>query len=85
LTFIDRKTRCILSWSAIHHAIQDKIQTYSVEGTNADLRHKLARLREDHEASQDILLLYSVQSSFLFLLITAANFINSSILFMLHL
>ena len=83
MTFVDRKTRCILAWRvgkqrsgtqfqemlaesvqghdyysddydgyktvlywpSIHHPMKDKSQTYSVEGTNADLRHYLARLR----------------------------------------
>lgn len=83
MTFVDRKTRCIIAWKvstkrtgfefqemlaesvqghdyysddhqgyktvlyspAIHHPMQDKSQTYSVEGSNADLRHYLARLR----------------------------------------
>ena len=83
MTFVDRKTRCILAWRvckqrggaqfqemlaesvqghdyysdnyegyqsvlywpSIHHPMQNKSQTYSVEGTNADLRHYLARLR----------------------------------------
>ena len=35
----------VLYWPAIHHPMSDKSQTYSVEGTNADLRHYLARLR----------------------------------------
>ncbi len=33
-----------LSWWGTHQAMYDKSQTYSVEGTNADLRHYLARL-----------------------------------------
>ena len=35
----------VLYWPSIHYPRQDKSQTYSVEGTNADLRHYLARLR----------------------------------------
>lgn len=31
-------------WWGAHRAMYDKSQTYSVEGTNADLRHYLARL-----------------------------------------
>lgn len=33
-----------LCWWGNHTSIYDKSQTYSVEGTNADLRHYLARL-----------------------------------------
>lgn len=82
MTFVDRKSRCILSWRviysrtgkviqemiqespqaqnyfsdaldayqtalywpAIHEPMQDKSETYSVEGDNAELRHYLARL-----------------------------------------
>jgi IS1 family transposase len=33
-----------LCWWGTHRAMYDKSQTYSVEGTNADLRHYLARL-----------------------------------------
>ncbi len=82
MTFVDRTTRCILSWRvvrtrsgeviqemlhhsvaaptyysdafeayqtalywpSVHHAMDDKSETYSVEGDNADLRHYLARL-----------------------------------------
>jgi hypothetical protein len=33
-----------LCWWGAHQAMYDKSQTYSVEGTNADLRHYLARL-----------------------------------------
>lgn len=33
-----------LCWWGAHTAMYDKSQTYSVEGTNADLRHYLARL-----------------------------------------
>lgn len=33
-----------LCWWGTHQAMYDKSQTYSVEGTNADLRHYLARL-----------------------------------------
>lgn len=82
MTFVDRRTRCILSWRvvhnrtgalvqemlhesvqarfyfsdgfdaylaalfwpAIHEAMEDKSETYSVEGDNAELRHYLARL-----------------------------------------
>jgi IS1 family transposase len=35
----------VLYWPSIHHPMRDKSQTYSVEGTNADLRHYLALLR----------------------------------------
>ena len=35
----------VLYWPAIHHAMKDKSQTYSVEGSYADFRHYLARLR----------------------------------------
>jgi IS1 family transposase len=31
-------------WWGTHQAMYDKSETYSVEGTNADLRHYLARL-----------------------------------------
>ena len=37
--------KTVLYWPDIHHPMKDKSQTYSVEGTNADLRHYLARLR----------------------------------------
>ena len=33
-----------LCWWGEHRAMSNKSQTYSVEGTNADLRHYLARL-----------------------------------------
>ena len=33
-----------LSWWGTHQAMYDKSQSYSVEGTNADLRHYPARL-----------------------------------------
>jgi insertion element IS1 protein InsB len=33
-----------LCWWGEHTSMYDKSQTYSVEGTNADLRHYLARL-----------------------------------------
>jgi hypothetical protein len=33
-----------LCWWGTHASLYDKSQTYSVEGTNADLRHYLARL-----------------------------------------
>jgi len=33
-----------LCWWGAHQAMYDKSQAYSVEGTNADLRHYLARL-----------------------------------------
>jgi IS1 family transposase len=33
-----------LCWWGKHTLMYDKSQTYSVEGTNADLRHYLARL-----------------------------------------
>ena len=33
-----------LCWWGRHQVMYDKSQTYSVEGTNADLRHYLARL-----------------------------------------
>jgi len=33
-----------LRWWGEHTSLYDKSQTYSVEGTNADLRHYLARL-----------------------------------------
>ncbi len=33
-----------LCWWGAHQAMYDKSETYSVEGTNADLRHYLARL-----------------------------------------
>ena len=33
-----------LCWWGEHRAMYNKSQTYSVEGTNADLRHYLARL-----------------------------------------
>ena len=35
----------VLYSPAIQHPMQDKSETYSVEGSNADLRHYLARLR----------------------------------------
>jgi len=82
MTFVDRATRCILSWRvvwtrtgtvvqemvhesvqgqryfsdgldvyqtalywpAVHHPMEDKSETFSVEGDNAELRHYLARL-----------------------------------------
>jgi insertion element IS1 protein InsB len=82
MTFVDRRTRCILSWRVVYersgavvqemiqesvqgrtyysdafeayqtalywpadyHALDDKSETFSVEGDNADLRHYLARL-----------------------------------------
>ena len=34
----------VLYWPVIHHPMKDKSETYSVESTNADLRHYLARL-----------------------------------------
>ncbi len=34
-----------LYWPAIHYPMSEKSETYSVEGSNADLRHYLARLR----------------------------------------
>ena len=37
--------KTVLYWHAIHHLMKDKSQTYTVEGTNADLRHYLTRLR----------------------------------------
>jgi IS1 family transposase len=37
--------KTVLYWPSIHHPMKDKSETYSVEGTNADLRHYLARLR----------------------------------------
>lgn len=37
--------KTVLYWPAIHYPMNDKSQTYSVEGANADLRHYLARLR----------------------------------------
>ena len=37
--------KTVLYWPAIHHPMKDKSETYTVEGTNADLRHYLARLR----------------------------------------
>lgn len=37
--------KTVLYWPAIHYPMKDKSQTYSVEGSNADLRHYLARLR----------------------------------------
>ena len=37
--------KTVLYWPAIHHPMQDKSETFSVEGANADLRHYLARLR----------------------------------------
>ena len=82
MTFVDRATRCILSWRVVqertgrvvqemvheslqveryfsdgleayqtalywpaaHYPMDDKSETYSVEGDNAELRHYLARL-----------------------------------------
>ena len=82
MTFVDRRTRCILSWRVVyartgtvvqemlhesvpgqsyfsdafeayqtalywpagHYAMDDKSETFSVEGNNAELRHYLARL-----------------------------------------
>lgn len=82
MTFVDRLTRCILSWRVVqtrngavvqemvhesaqaqryfsdgldvyqtalywpatHYAMDDKSETFSVEGDNAELRHYLARL-----------------------------------------
>lgn len=37
--------KTVLHSPAIHHPMKDKSQTYLVEGSNADLRHYLARLR----------------------------------------
>jgi len=37
--------KTVLYWPAIHHPIQNKSETYSVEGSNADLRHYLARFQ----------------------------------------
>ena len=37
--------KTVLYSPAMHHPMKDKSQTYSVEGSNADLRHYLARLR----------------------------------------
>ena len=37
--------KTVLYWPAIHYPMNDKSETYSVEGANADLRHYLARLR----------------------------------------
>ncbi len=37
--------KTVLYWPSIHHPMPDKSQTYSVEGSNADFRHYLARLR----------------------------------------
>jgi len=37
--------KTVLYSPAIHHPMQDKSEAYSVEGSNADLRHYLARLR----------------------------------------
>ena len=37
--------KTVLYWPAIHHPMKDKSETYSVEGSNADFRHYLARLR----------------------------------------
>ena len=34
-----------LYWPAIHYPMKDKSETYSDEGSNADLHHYLARLR----------------------------------------
>ena len=36
--------KTVLYWPAIHHLMKDKNETYSADGTNADLRHYLARL-----------------------------------------
>jgi insertion element IS1 protein InsB len=82
MTFVDRRTRCILSWRVVaertgdvvqemlhesvqartyysdafeayqtalywpadHYPMDDKRETFSVEGDNAELRHYLARL-----------------------------------------
>ena len=33
-----------LYWPAVHYPMDDKSETFSVEGDNADLRHYLARL-----------------------------------------
>ena len=82
MTFVDRRTRCILSWRVVyertgavvqemlhesvqgrtyfsdafeayrtalywpadHYPMDDKSETFSVEGDNADFRHYLARL-----------------------------------------
>ena len=82
MTFVDRRTRCILSWRVVyartgavvqemihesvqghtyfsdafsayqtalywpadHYPMDDKSETYSVEGDNADFRHYLARM-----------------------------------------
>ena len=37
--------KTVLYWPSIHHPMPNKSQTYSVEGSNADFRHYLARLR----------------------------------------
>ena len=37
--------KTVLYWPSIHHPLPNKSQTYSVEGSNADFRHYLARLR----------------------------------------
>ena len=37
--------KTVLYSPAIHYPMKDKSETYSVEGSNADLRHYLARLR----------------------------------------
>jgi len=37
--------KTVLYSPAIHHPMKDKSETYSVEGTYADFRHYLARLR----------------------------------------
>jgi len=37
--------KTVLYWPSIHHPMKNKSETYSVEGSNADLRHYLARLR----------------------------------------
>lgn len=37
--------KTVLYWPAMHYPMNDKSETYSVEGANADLRHYLARLR----------------------------------------
>ena len=36
--------RTALYWPAVHYPMDDKSETYSVEGDNADIRHYLARL-----------------------------------------
>lgn len=37
--------KTVLYSPAIHHPMKDKSSMYTIEGTNADLRHYLARLR----------------------------------------